>query len=354
MRVQIAVCVFYALISFVSADNVVKLTPANFEDVVGGDKPALVEFFAPWCGHCKKLVPVYEELATLFQKEHVVIASVDADEHKELGNKFGVSGFPTIKFFPAHSTTPEEYNGGREVADFTDFLNSKAGTKVRVKVPHSDTVVLDDNNFDSIVLDSSKDVLVEFYAPWCGHCKRLAPDYEKLGQTFAGEDGVVIAKYDADKHKSKGSKYGVTGFPTLLWFPKSNKEGTKYQGGRSLDDLVNYVNAQAGTQRLAGGGFASDAGTIPEFNELASQFKDESKRSELLSKAEAAVEKVKDHANAAFAKFYSLTMKNIVAKGSKYVEDELARLDRLIKSGSIKAEKLSEMYKRKNVVGKFQ
>ncbi len=51
-------------------------------------------------------------------------------------------------------------------------------------------------NFERVVLDKSKDVLVEFYAPWCGHCKQLAPVYEELGQTFSGVDSVVIAKVD--------------------------------------------------------------------------------------------------------------------------------------------------------------
>lgn len=57
--------------------------------------------------------------------------------------------------------------------------------------------VLVGKTFESIVLDESKDVLVEFYAPWCGHCKSLAPIYEELGERFSGVNSVVIAKMDA-------------------------------------------------------------------------------------------------------------------------------------------------------------
>lgn len=64
-----------------------------------------------------------------------------------------------------------------------DFLNQKAGTNARIKEAPTAVTVLTDDNFDSIVKDSTKNVLVEFYAPWCGHCKSLAPIYEKLAAT---------------------------------------------------------------------------------------------------------------------------------------------------------------------------
>jgi protein disulfide-isomerase A6 len=59
----------------------------------------------------------------------VVVAKVDADKYRDLGTDYGVSGFPTFKFFPKGSTTAEDYNGGREAKDFIEFLNDKAGTK---------------------------------------------------------------------------------------------------------------------------------------------------------------------------------------------------------------------------------
>lgn len=81
------------LVGSVLAGDVLDLTPSNFESVVlKSGKPALVEFFAPWCRHCKTLAPVYEELAGVFKHagDKVIIAKVDADEHKSLGKDFGV------------------------------------------------------------------------------------------------------------------------------------------------------------------------------------------------------------------------------------------------------------------------
>jgi len=191
--------------------------------------------------------------ATSFSKfKDVVIAKVDADAHKELGSRFDVHGFPTLKWFPKGSSTPEDYNGGRAAEDIINFINEKAGTNARVKKAPSAVVDLTDANFDSIVLNSKKDVLAEFYAPWCGHCKKLIPDYEKLASAFAGEQNVVVAKLDADNYKDLASKYGVSGFPTLLWFGKNNKENPeRYEKGRDVQSFVDFINEKAGTKRTS-------------------------------------------------------------------------------------------------------
>ena len=62
------------------------------------------------CGHCKRLAPAYEEVGKAFDNsDDVIIAKVDADADRTLGGRFGVQGFPTLKFFPKGSTTPEEW-----------------------------------------------------------------------------------------------------------------------------------------------------------------------------------------------------------------------------------------------------
>jgi len=88
-----------ALLAGVQASNVLDLVPSNFDSVIGNGKPGLVEFFAPWCGHCKNLAPIYEKLADAYThaKDKVIIAKVDADgEGKPLGTKYDVTGFPSM------------------------------------------------------------------------------------------------------------------------------------------------------------------------------------------------------------------------------------------------------------------
>lgn len=81
----------------------------------------------------------------------------------------------------------------------------------------------DPDTFDAHV-NGGRDAIVEFYAPWCGHCKHLTPEFEKLGKAVRGDPAlssrVVIAKVDADAHRSLGERFGVRGFPTIKHFKR--------------------------------------------------------------------------------------------------------------------------------------
>ena len=160
-----------ALVGVNAASSVLDLLPSNFDDVVlKSGKPALVEFFAPWCGHCKKLAPVYEELGDKFasSKDKVSIAKVDADAEKDLGRRFGVQGFPTLKWFDGKSDTSEDYNGGRDLDSLSDFIIEKTGIKIKTKKPAPSAVeVLTDRTFKQEI-GGDKDILIAFTAPWCG------------------------------------------------------------------------------------------------------------------------------------------------------------------------------------------
>jgi len=95
--------------------------------------------------------------------------------------------------------------------------------------------------FDSIVNDPTKDVLVELYAPWCGHCKKLEPIFNELGKKFQGIDTITIAKIDATNN-AYGDDIQIQGFPTILFFPANDKKNfITYDGNRELGDMVKFV-----------------------------------------------------------------------------------------------------------------
>ncbi|KAF9736920.1 hypothetical protein PMIN06_010674 [Paraphaeosphaeria minitans] len=337
--------------ALVAAENVVDLTPDNFDDIVlKSGKPALVEFFAPWCGHCKNLAPVYEELATnfLYAKDKVTIAKVDADAHKSLGKKFGVQGFPTLKWFDGKSDTPKEYDSGRDLDSLAKFVQEKSGVraKVKAKLP-SQVVILDDKSFTEKV-GKDQDVLIAFTAPWCGHCKSLKPVWEQLANTFANEQGVTIAQVDAEAENSKAlaKEQGVSSYPTIKYFKKGTTEPLPYEGARAEADFVEFLNTNAGTYRAVGGGLNAIGGTIEALDSIVTKSK--GAYASGLEEAKKAAATLKDKYAQYYVKVFEKSSKN-----EGYAEKEYKRLQGLIGKGNLAAEKLDDLISRSNILRRF-
>ncbi|KAG7168128.1 disulfide-isomerase A3-like [Homarus americanus] len=408
--------ILFTLVAAAFADDVLQLGDADFDTKVGSYDTVLVMFYAPWCGHCKRLKPEFEKAATSLKTNDplVILAKVDCTEDgKDTCGKYGVSGYPTLKIFRGGDLS-SDYNGPREANGIVKYMRSqvgpaskelnsievaeaflsapevsvlffgddsklkdaflKAADKLRetVRFGHSvkaeinekygyDNVVVlirpkhlenkfeetsvvyegpndksaietfvKDNfhglvghrtqdsaqdfgsplvvayynvdyvknvkgtnywrnrvlkvrmetfeafltklkagelepyvksepipdqdgpvavavakNFDELVTNSDKDVMIEFYAPWCGHCKKLAPTYEELG-TAMKDEAVEIVKMDATANDVPSS-FNVRGFPTLFWKPKGG-EPVPYNGGRELDDFIPYIAKEASSE----------------------------------------------------------------------------------------------------------
>ncbi|KAH8600224.1 thioredoxin-like protein [Bisporella sp. PMI_857] len=337
--------------------EVIDLIPSNFDKLVLSGKPALVEFFAPWCGHCKNLAPVYEQLAHEFafaKKDKLIIAKVDADAEKSLGKRFGVQGFPTIKFFNGKDEKPIDYNGGRDLESLSAFLTEKTGVKPKKKaVAPSQVEFLNDKSFKEVI-GGDKDVLVAFTAPWCGHCKSLAPIWETVATDFINEPNVVVAKVDAEAENAKATakEQGVTSYPTIKFFPKGSKEPEAYSGGRTEEALLSFINSKAGTHRTIGGGLDATAGTIEVLDTLVSKFTSGSSISEVAAEATKAAADLKSDAQYKYAEYYVRVFDKL-SKSDNYVAKELARLDGIIKKGGLAPAKLDEFTSKINILKRF-
>ncbi|KAJ4953199.1 hypothetical protein NE237_030031 [Protea cynaroides] len=109
-------------------------------------------------------------------------------------------------------------------------------------------VTLDHSNFHDTV-SKHNFIVVEFYAPWCGHCKNLAPEYEKAASVLSSHElPVVLAKVDASDESNKGlaTEFEIRGFPTIKILRDGGKNVQDYKGPRDADGIVTYLKKQAG------------------------------------------------------------------------------------------------------------
>ncbi|KAI0771623.1 protein disulfide isomerase [Trametes elegans] len=443
----------FALFATALASDVLDLTKDNFDAVVNPEPLILVEFFAPWCGHCKALAPHYEEAATALKEKNIKLAKVNCVDEAEFCQTNGIQGYPTVRvyrngehsdytgprkadgiisymikqslpavsevtkdnfeefkkadklvavaFLPSPTSAPasefsatankhrDDYLFGlvtdKEVAEaagpqvefpyplasasskeieewikdlsipildevgaenyqvyaasarplaylFVDPTDEKlneyldavrpvaAKYKSKVNFVWIDAIKFGDHaralnlneakwpsfvlqdlkkqlkypfdqsaevttealdamvekyldgqlepqlksqpipetqdepvfnlvgkQFEEVVFDDNKDVFVEFYATWCGHCKRLKPTWDSLGEHFDKvKDRVTIAKMEATENDLPPTvPFRVAGFPTLKFKKAGTRDFIDYDGDRSLESLIAFVEENA-------------------------------------------------------------------------------------------------------------
>ena len=126
----------------------------------------------------------------------------------------------------------------------TDFIGGKLEPSIKSEpIPEKQegpVTVIVAKNYEELVMNNDKDVLVEFYAPWCGHCKALAPKYDELASLYKGhEDKIIIAKVDATANDVPDE---IAGFPTIKLFKGNDKKApVEYAGSRTVEDLVKFI-----------------------------------------------------------------------------------------------------------------
>ncbi|CAF1193496.1 unnamed protein product [Adineta ricciae] len=245
--------------------DVVHLTEENFKTILKKKKAALVFFYAPWCGHCKKAKPLFTNAAAAF-KDNVKVAfcAVDCTKSQSLCKEYDVQGYPTIKYF-SFGKFVSAYEDERTEEAFVEFMTNpeEQSKKVKPTPPPADPLefwresapgyehvqMLQSSTFDAIV-GAARKALVMFYAPWCGHCKNSKPAFAAAAAKLASQHkDIIIGAVDATIEKDLGTKYAVRGFPTFKYF-ENGKEASEYNGGRSEQDFIQFLTGPTGNVEL--------------------------------------------------------------------------------------------------------
>ncbi|RHY07183.1 hypothetical protein DYB25_008599 [Aphanomyces astaci] len=274
------------------------LTEDSFDARTSSGGVWLVKFYAPWCGHCKSLAPIFDKLVSdeALKGQDVHVGKVDCTVQKTVCQRFDVKSYPTLKVIT--NSLSFDYAGRRDRDALVEFAlggyKSSLGEDVlslaqfrtrrlhqHVVVAHrlviveekarreeqelvdaekaSLVVTLSSSSFDDHVHEKSEPWLLKFYAPWCGHCKRLvrpsrtylmagshqsmrpqAPVWDKLSADLhAKHDPTRVGKVDCTKHRRVCSRFDVNGYPSLVYV--RNGQVYPYEGARSLEGFHEFV-----------------------------------------------------------------------------------------------------------------
>ncbi|KAF8554972.1 thioredoxin-like protein [Imleria badia] len=271
LSLVVAVLSVVAAAAPTTASNV--LTPQNFNQTIA-DGVWFVEHFSPYCGHCRHFEPTWNELVDHFESmpdPGVHLAQVNCALNGDLCGENGVTGYPQMNLY-RNGDFVETYSADREFHLLLEFLSKyvePAGTaaneveptpaptstepeptptpsptadRLVVQTPRTDAnpsgtvLALDVQTFDNFLAQGP--AFIKFYAPWCGHCKKLAPVWAQLGRRMRNK--LNVAEVDCELHKALCTSQGVTGFPMMFYYAHGSK--TEYTGGRSYDQLVSFAD----------------------------------------------------------------------------------------------------------------
>lgn len=188
--------------------------------------------------------PEYEKAAVIMKEKKLpgILAAVDATKEHEVGQKFNVKGYPTVKYF-SNGEFKFDVNV-READKIVEFMKNPSEPppppppEQQWQDEETNVMHLDENNFKPF-LKKKKHALVMFYAPWCGHCKRAKPEFNKAADAFKDDPRISLAAVDCTQHKAVCSAHSVKGFPTIKYFSYL-KTVRDYNGGRTVSFEIVY------------------------------------------------------------------------------------------------------------------
>jgi protein disulfide-isomerase A1 len=225
--------------------------PETYSDYMSSGLP-LAYIFAETAEERKELSEKFKSIAEA-QRGVVNFATIDAQAFGAHAGNLNLKAdkFPAFAIQETVKNQKFPFDQEKELtaeaikAFVEEFVSGKMEPSIKSEpIPETQgpVNVVVAKNYNDIVLDDTKDVLIEFYAPWCGHCKALAPKYEELGQLYANsefKDKVVIAKVDATANDVPDE---VQGFPTIKLYAAGSKDApVTYSGPRTVEDLIKFI-----------------------------------------------------------------------------------------------------------------
>ncbi|TRM68611.1 thioredoxin-like protein [Schizophyllum amplum] len=238
------------------------LTPDNFKATT--EKGLwLIEHFSPYCGHCKHFLPTWQQLVKDVANDpaqpSVYLAQVDCAMHGDLCNANGVKGYPQLNMYH-NGEMVEQFREARELDVLKAFIQKHRDTVSEpveppptteaaapvVLNPTGTVLALDDKLLtETLALGPA---FIKFYAPWCGHCKKLSPTWKLLAQHM--QNRLTIAEVDCEAHPAICKSFNINGYPTLVYVNQAGVR-SEYNSGRKLEQLTAFVEKASAPSMVA-------------------------------------------------------------------------------------------------------
>lgn len=186
--------------------------------------------------------------------------------------------------------------------------------------------------------------------PYYLDCKTLAPIWETLANDFALESDIVIAKVDAEAENARAlaKEQGITGYPTIKFFPKGSTEPVPYAGARSEEAFIEFLNEKTGSNRAVGGKLNQKAGTIATLDKLVAEYVPTHKFDKLAAEVKKAAKGLQDK----YAQYYVKVAEKL-SQNEEYATKEWNRLLKVLGKGGSAPEKVDELVSRSNILRVF-
>ena len=206
---------------------VTELNESTFDAFIDDNKNVLIDCWAPWCGPCRRMGPIIEELSKDLEGK-VAVAKLNTDESPGISARFEINAIPTLLIFK-DKVMLEPLVGLRPKEDIISVLADRGmieGGKKKEEEAHFAAKVTD-NDFNEFI--KSKDyALVDCWAPWCKPCLRMGPVIEELAKI--SQDDIAVGKLNVDENPGVSLSFNIQSIPALLIF----------KGGKQVGTIVGY------------------------------------------------------------------------------------------------------------------
>lgn len=186
--------------------SVVQISKTNFNDLIGSKDPVLVEFFAPWCGHCKKLAPEFETAASTLKNQNIKLAAIDCTVEKDICEKHAIKGYPTLAVFRSGAEVTK-YQGPREAAAIVKFMKKQAAPAVTV-IKGSDDLKKFRDSDEVVIVGFFKDEKSEAASVYARVAEQMRSDF-----SFASMSEIPSNYKDGQVFLFKKFDEGEVAFP---------------------------------------------------------------------------------------------------------------------------------------------